>query len=184
MVIAKEHLCFAACVEIAVKHLGGPTVDQVVLAQLLGVTVPTENDASKLRNDGVTQVMIDPTPHLWGMNPHVEQLNEAFARAGVSVSATFHPIAHFQDWEFEEQLVTLTRERQFPVVCFDYNTLFGERVRGDQGHCCVVVECTTRVRIYDPGPLRAGFSSIDMFDLYRACRRKPGGLWVFSRDAP
>jgi hypothetical protein len=180
MVVAKEHLCLAACLEIAAKRLGITVVDQVAIANLVGVTVPSESDASTLANDGVTQVNIDPDPRNWGIREGADGLNEAFELAQIPMTVKFHPISRFQDWEFEERLATLSGAARYPIVGFDYNTLFGDLVRGEQGHCCVVFEAGDPVKLYDPGPVRAGFSSVNIFDLYRACRKKPGGFWVLQ----
>jgi len=177
MTVAKEHLCFAACVEVAAKQLGAH-LDQVGIANQLGVTVPSEFDASALISHGVDGVAIDPEPRKWGIEPDAEKLDNFFARERIPLSVVFHPISQFQDWGFEAQIVELTRQGQLPIVGFDYRALFKDPVRGEQGHCCVIFECSDAVRLYDPGPYRAGFKTVDMFDLYRACRKKPGGLWV------
>jgi len=149
MTVAWEHLCFAACVEIAAEQLGGPAVDQVSIANQLGVTVPSSADASELTAHGVTKINIDPEPRTWGIEADAERLNAAFNLAGLPLRVTFSPISLFQDWEFEEKLVELARARRFPIVGFDYNTLFGDLVRGEQGHCCVVFDCSGTVRLYD-----------------------------------
>ncbi len=182
MTVAKEHLCFAACVEIAVEQLGGPVVDQVVVANQLGVTVPSELDASQLIARGVTKIRVDPDPRTWGIEPDAQRLNDFFSLAGIPLSVMFHSISLFQDWEFEEKLVGFARAGRFPIVGFDYNALFGHSVQGEQGHSCVVFDCSSTVRLYDPGPTRVGFSSVSVFELYRACRKKPGGLWVLQQS--
>src|SRR5271166_5937554 len=180
MVVAKEHLCFAACLEIAANQLGITALDQVVIANLVGVKVPSESDASALAQIGVKHASIDLDPRYWGMREDADRLNEALDFAQIPLTVEFHPISKFQDWEFEERLSTLAGAARYPIVGFDYNTLFGNLVRGEQGHCCVVFEAGDTVKLYDPGPVRAGFSTVNIFDLYRACRKKPGDFWVLA----
>ena len=179
--VAFEYLCFAACIQTAVHELIGSEVDQVWIANQLGISVSPTFDTSDLIARGVTNVRRDSNPHNWGINP--TGLTEALELAGLKITCDFHPISHYQDWEFEDRLVELCDGRRFPIVGFDYNTLFGNLVTGDQGHCAVVYgHSKERGRItfelHDPGPSRPGLIRVDSDRLYRACRYKPGGVWV------
>jgi hypothetical protein len=179
--VAFEYLCFAACIQTAVRELVGREVDQVWIANQLGISVSPTLDTSDLTARGVTNIRRDSSPHNWGISP--TGLPEALELAGVKLTCDFHPISHYQDWEFEDRLVALCDGRRFPIVGFDYNTLFGDFVAGDQGHCAVVYRywkegARITFEMHDPGPARPGPIRVDSDRLYRACRRKPGGVWV------
>jgi hypothetical protein len=131
--VAFEYLCFAACIQTAVRELAGSEVDQVWIANQLGIAVSPTFDTSDLSARGATNIRRDSDPHNWGISP--TGLPEALKLAGVKLTCDFHPISYYQDWEFEDRLVSLCDERRFPIVGFDYNTLFGNFVTGDQGHC-------------------------------------------------
>lgn len=181
MTIALEYLCFAACVQTAVQELTGREVDQVWIANQLGISVSPAFDASELTGRGVTNIRRDPDPHSWGISPTA--LPKVLELAGVKLTCDFYPISRFQDWEFEDRLVALCDTRTFPIVDFDYNTLFGDFVTGDQGHCAVATSYSKEhgrvtFEMQDPGPSRPGLIRAESDLLYRACRRKPGGLWV------
>jgi hypothetical protein len=79
--------------------------------------------------------------------------------------------------EFAERLTTLTASGQFPIVGFDYDSLFGGSGQEITGHCVVVYGSHERngrlvSQIYDPGPKDAGFRVADSEALYYACRKK------------
>ena len=183
MTVAFEYLCFAACVQTAIYELTGSEVDQVWIANQLGISVSPAFDTSDLTQRGVTNIRRDSDPHSWGISP--TGLPAALELAGIKLTCDFHPISHFQDWEFEDRLVALCEGRRFPIVGFDYNTLFGEFVAGDQGHCAVVLSYSKErghlvFEMQDPGPSRPGLIRVRSDLLYRACRHKPGGLWVMK----
>jgi hypothetical protein len=134
--IALEYLCFAACVQTALRELTSNEVDQVWIANQLGISVSPAFDVS------VTNIRRDPDPHRWGISPG--GLPKALKLAGLKLTCDFYPISHFQDWELEDRLVALCDTRNFPIVGFDYNTLFGDFVKGDQGHCAVAYSYSTK----------------------------------------
>jgi hypothetical protein len=143
------------------------------------------SDASALIERGVTSIRFDPDPESWGIAPVVSTLNAVLRTMAGSLECSFEPISRFQDWEFEDRLKVLTQSNHFPIVGFDYNSLFGELGQDGQGHCAVVYGTRQMnqfvIEIYDPGPDRAGFKEVDSYSLYRACRRKHGGIWVVEQ---
>jgi hypothetical protein len=184
MIIAREYLCFAACVQIAAKETAGVDVDQTFIANQLGVVVPPEFASVGLVEAGITNAHRDSDPSKWGIDPRLEEVNRVLRSTMPPLQCLFEAISTFQDWEFEQRLAKAKRSGQFPIVGFHYNSLFGDLVQGDQGHCAVVYGLTETgrsiVELYDPGPSRSGFVSVDTNDLYRACRRKHGGIWLIG----
>lgn len=106
----------------------------------------------------------------------------------VPLECSFEAISRFEDWEFESRLKELAESSRLPIVGFDYNALFGELVQAGQGHCAIVYRVPpingsgVEIDIYDPGPDRAGLKSVDSYSLYRACRRRHGGIWVVDHS--
>jgi hypothetical protein len=183
--ISQQHLCFAACLQIAVQETTGAVLDQVAIANHLGVVLPVGFDPSELVGQGVTNIRFESDPNAWGIEPVVAEINVLFKSANLLLECKFEPISKFQDWEFEDRLSALTESGQFPIVGFDYNSLFGEPGSGDWGHCVVAYHVAemnrqSTVEIYDPGPSRAGHKHVDSYSLYRACRKKHGGIWSIA----
>ena len=100
-----------------------------------------------------------------GIAPAVSTLNAILREIAPPLECSFEPISRFQDWEFEDRLKVLTESHHFPIVGFDYNSLFGELLQEGQGHCAVVYRVQQKhpsvIEIYDPGPDRAGFKDVD-----------------------
>jgi hypothetical protein len=184
--VSEPYLCFAACLQIAVQEAAGTNLDQRVIANHLGVTLPLGFDASALVAQGVRNIRFEQDSNLWGIQPSVEGINQILTAVNQTLECTFAPISRFQDWEFEERLQLLTENGQFPIVGFDYNSLFGQLVAGDEGHCAVVYRIhhagvRSSVEVYDPGPSRPGLKTVDSYELYRACRKKHGGIWSIAK---
>lgn len=181
---ARRHLCFAVCLQVAARETAGLELDPIAVANHLGVVLPVGSDPSALIESGVTNIRFDPSPDSWGIAPAASTLNAILGRLTGSLECSFESISKFQDWEFEDRLKALAESNHFPIVGFDYNSLFGELAQGGQGHCAVVyrVRQTNQsvIEIYDPGPDRAGFKSLDSYSLYRACRGRHGGIWLIS----
>ncbi len=180
--IAKQYLCFAACLQIAAKETANVEIDQVLLANYLGVVLPLDFDASGLAEHGVTNIRHDSDPIHWGITPVVTDINTVLTSVNVLLECRFEPISNFQDWEFEDHLTALRYSGHFPIVGFDYHSLAGEFAPEDRGHCAVVYDIRnltgrTVVEIYDPGPSQAGFRVVEAYPLYRACRKRHGGIW-------
>lgn len=185
--IAARHLCFVACLQKAARDGVGAEIDQVVIANHLGVVVPVGYDPSELADSGVQNIRFDADASAWGINPVVSEINVLLG-AHSRLACQFESIANFQDWDFEKRLIELTESGQFPVVCFEYNALFGPRMQRDQGHCVIVrrlqrLNGHTAVEIDDPGPDNAGIKSVDCETLYYACRKRHGGIWSFIPEA-
>jgi len=183
--ISKQYLCFAACLQIAAKETASVEIDQVVVANHLGVVLPLGFDCSELVELGVNNIRFDSDSALWGITPVVADINTVLTRANVVLECRFESISTFQDWEFEERIAALTKSSQFPIVGFDYNSLVGELAPETTGHCAVVygvqkMNSESVVEIYDPGPKQAGFRTVDSYSLYRACRRQHGGIWSLA----
>jgi hypothetical protein len=183
---ATRHLCFAVCLQIAARETAGLELDPAVIANHLGVVLPVGSDSSALVERGVTAIRFDGDPNLWGITPAIPALNAFLKQATGFLGCSFESISTFQDWEFENRLTELTESGRFPIVGFDYNSLLGDADQAGPGHCGVAyrVRQSTRsvIEIYDPGPDRAGFKTVDAFSLYRACRRKHGGIWLLSHS--
>ena len=188
--ISKQYLCFAACLQIATKETANVEVDQVLFANHLGVVLPVGFDDSELTEQGVTNIRHSSDSVQWGITPVVDEINTVLASVNVLLDCRFEPISRFQDWEFEDRVTTLTKSGQFPIVGFDY-CLAGEVAPAGEvppdsvGHCAVVVNIhnfmgRTLAEIYDPGPKQAGFRTVDAYSLYRACRRRHGGIWSLA----
>ena len=181
-----RHLCFAVCLQIAAKKTAGIELDLTAIANHLGVVLPVGSDPSAFLNCGLTALRFEANPDSWGIVPVAATLNAALGTMAVPLQCSFEPISRFQEWEFENRLKELAESKRFPIVGFDYNTLFGKLAEDGQGHCAVVYRVTEMnqpvIEIYDPGPDRAGFKSVDSYSLYRACRRKPGGIWVVDHS--
>lgn len=161
----------------------------MAVANSLGVVLPTGTDPSELIDHGVTGVSFDTDPSSWGITPAADALNAYLGSSGSALRCEFEPISRFQDWEFEDSLGALTQSRRFPIIGFDYGSLFGGLSPTGLGHCVVGYRVhhlnQPVVEIYDPGPDRAGFKTVDLYSLYRACRAKRGGMWVLSqRERP
>jgi hypothetical protein len=179
--VSEPYLCFAACLQIAVQETAGALIDQRVIANHLGVALPIGFDASELIAQGVTNIRFEQDSNWWGIQPSLAGINEVLQTANQQLHCIFESIARFQDWEFEDRLRVLTQERAFPIVGFDYNSLFGQLIPGDEGHCVVVYRIkAASAEIYDPGPSRPGFQMVDSYALYRACRMKHGGIWSIA----
>lgn len=187
-VVAKPYLCFAACLQVAIKATLGTDLDQVAIANYLGVVLPEGDDVSELLDAGVTNLTFNQgSPSLWGINPVLTEINAALKSERTPLFCEFERISLFQDWEFEERVFALTASHQFPIVGFDYGYLLGTLRPGDQGHCAVCYgvqgphgRCS--VELYDPGPREAGIRIVDSQELYYAARKKQhGGIWRLSR---
>jgi hypothetical protein len=154
--LTARHLCFAVCLRIATKETAGLELDHAAIANHLGVVLPVGSDASPLIERGVTAIRFDPNPASWGIAPVVATLNTLLRTMAVPVECSFESISRFQDWEFEDRLKDLTESDRFPIVGFDYNSLFGELIQNGQGHCAVVYRVRQMnqsiIEIYDPGP--------------------------------
>jgi hypothetical protein len=162
--VSEPYLCFAACLQIAVRETAGTLINQCVIANHLGVALPIGLDASELVAQGVTNIRFEPDSNLWGIEPSVTGINEVLKNANERLECDFEPISRFQDWEFEERLKVLTEDGTFPIVGFDYNSLFGQLIPGDVGHCAVVYHIRAgSVEVYHPGPSRPGFQSVDSY---------------------
>jgi hypothetical protein len=74
MIVALEHLCFAACIVESVQQITQRTVDQVFIANQLGVVVPSDSDAAGLKERGVTNVRTDNDPRMWGIEPRDQEI--------------------------------------------------------------------------------------------------------------
>jgi hypothetical protein len=142
--VSEPYLCFAACLQIAVQEITGLRLDQRVIANHLGLTLPIGFDASALVAEGVRNIRFEQDNNLWGINPSIAGISEVLKSANQHLECAFEPISRFQDWEFEDLLKAHTEGKKFPIVGFDYNSLFGQLVQGDEGHCAVVY------RIYGP----------------------------------
>jgi len=169
---------------LAAKKAFGVEIDQISLADHLGVVLPLGYDSSELGGCGIKNIRFDQNARLWGMNPVVSEIN-TILKAQSPLECRFESISTFQDWEFEERLAALTRSGCFPVACFDYNSLFGELVPNEQGHCVTVdriwrLNGHSVVEIHDPGPDRAGVKQVDCESLYYACRKRHGGIWSLA----
>jgi hypothetical protein len=183
--ISKQYLCFAACLQIAAKETASAEIDQITIANHLGVVLPVGFDFSELASQGLSNFRFDSDSALWGIEPVVADVNAVLRNADAALECQFEPISKFQDWEFEERLAGLTKSGQFPIVGFAYNSLFAELAPENPGQCAVVYRVQERtgqslVEIYDPGPKKAGFRSVDSYSLYVACRRKHGGIWSIT----
>jgi hypothetical protein len=179
--IAARFMCFAACLYLAAKKTFGVEIDPVAVADHLGVVLPLGYDSSELRERGLKKIRFDENARLWGINPVASEIN-AILKEHSLLECRFESISTFQDWQFEERLVELTGSDCFPVACFEYNSLFGEQVPNEQGHCVTVyriwrVNGHSIVEIDDPGPDRAGVKQVDCEALYYACRKRRGGIW-------
>jgi hypothetical protein len=184
--VSEPYLCFAACLQVALQESAGVRLDQRVIANHLGVTLPVGFDASELVAHGVSNLRFEHDSNLWGIQPSIPGINEVLWSVNEQLECGFESISRFQDWEFEERLRVLAEEEKFPIIGFDYNSLFGPLVPGDEGHCAVVyrihsASSGSSVEVYDPGPSRPGFQTVDSYALYRACRKKHGGIWFLSR---
>jgi len=183
--IAKRYLCFAACLKFAAEEAFAIQVDQVAVANGLGVILPDGYNPAELTAFGITNLRFDRDANLFGIIPGIAKINAILASA--SLECKYESIVFFQDWEFEDRLVELTGSGQFPIVGFEYRSLFGGEAPEHQGHCVLVRNVLRRTRqrpeasIYDPGPDRAGISNVDMESLYYACRKKRAGIWTLSR---
>jgi hypothetical protein len=182
--ISKQYLCFAACLQIAAKETAGVELDQIAVANHLGVALPVGFDCSGLVEQGLTNIRYETDVALCGITPVVADINRVLSATIPRLECRFESISQFQDWEFEERLATLANSGYFPIVCFDYDSLIGEAAIENRGHCAVVfrmdtpsVRCGRPVDIYDPGPKDAGFRTVDSHSLYRACRKRHGGIW-------
>lgn len=178
------------------KETANVEVDQVLFANHLGVVLPVGFDDSELTEQGVTNIRHSSDSVQWGITPVVDEINTVLASVNVLLDCRFEPISRFQDWEFEDRMTTLTKSGQFPIVGFDYHCLAGEvapagEVPADEvpldsvGHCAVVFNThnfigRTLAEIYDRGPKQAGFRTVDAYSLYRACRRRHGGIWSLA----
>jgi hypothetical protein len=183
--ISKQYLCFAACLQVAAKETANVEIDQVVIANHLGVALPIGFDCSALVEQGVTNLRFDSDSALWGIEPVIADIDRLLKQAIAGFECRFEPISTFQDWEFEERIAALTESGQFPIVGFEYNALFGESATEMEGHCAVVYRIRKRngqsaVEIYDPGPKDAGFRNVDSYTLYCACRKKHAGIWLLA----
>jgi hypothetical protein len=182
-VISRPYLCFAACCQIVLQEIAGLDVDQIEMANRLGIVLPTDRDCSDLTEAGVTNIRFDADPALWGIAPAPADVSAALRRGSEFLECRFEDISQFQDWELGERLSMLTEAGQFPIVGFDYSALFGGEGQPITGHCVVVYdryELNGRLsfRIYDPGPKEAGFRVVDSESLYFTCRKKHGGIWL------
>jgi len=183
--ISKQYLCFAACLQIAAKETAGVEIDQVIFANHLGVVLPVGSDWSELVEQGVNNIRFESDSALWGITPVVADINMALTNANATLECRFEPISKFQDWEFEHRLAALRQSGQFPIVGFDYHSLVGEVSLENIGHAAVVyglqqISGRSAIEIYDPGPKQAGFHTIDPYSLYRACRKRHGGIWFLA----
>ena len=154
--ISKQYLCFAACLQIAAKETANVELDQVDIANQLGVVLPAGFDSSELVEQGVTKFRFDSDPELWGIEPIAADVDTLLKTANVGLTCRFEHISTFQDWEFEDRLSALTESGHYPVVGFEYNSLFDESAPENPGHCAVVygvrkMDRQSVVEIYDPG---------------------------------
>jgi hypothetical protein len=183
--IAKRYLCFAACLQIAAKDGFGLEIDQVEIADRLGVVLPEGFDASELVNCGLSNIRFASDVGSWGITPRIKEINNLLKLHG-ALECRFESISLFQDWEFEDRLIALNRSGHRPIVGFDYHSLWGGSAPRNQGHCALVQHIGTQersfmVEMYDPGPDQAGFRTVDSESLYRSCRKKHGGIWSLNR---
>jgi hypothetical protein len=184
-VISRQYLCFAACLQLAAKETTGIEIDQAVIANHLGVVVPIGFDCSALIEQGVKNIRFDPDASVWGIEPVAAEIDRILKRADGLLKCGFESISRFQDWEFEDRLTALTQSGHFPIIGFDYNALYGESGPENRGHCAVVYRVQQMnghaiVEMYDPGPDPAGFQTVDSYSLYRACRKRHGGIWSIA----
>lgn len=182
--ISKPYLCFAACLQIAAKETAGVELDQIAIANHLGVALPVGSDCSDVFEQGLTNIRYEADAALWGITPVIGDINVVLSATVPGLKCRFESISQFQDWEFEERLATLAKSGHFPIVCFDYDSLIGQTSIENRGHCAVVYgvgstadRSGVAVDIYDPGPKDAGFRTVDSDSLYRACRKRHGGVW-------
>ena len=185
--LAARFLCLPACLRVAAKQLG-VGIDIAALANRVGVVVPTGYDTSELTLAGIENIHYSDDPSNWGIDPHTGELSAVLNERG-SIELAYEPISKFQDWEFEDRLVALTQAGLLPIVCFDYEALFGLGVSEGLGHCVVVrrvrrLNGHSHVEIEDPGPDRAGIQNIDSEALYLASRKRRGGILLITcRDS-
>jgi hypothetical protein len=182
---SKEFLCFAGCLQFAVKETSGLEIDQAIVANQLGVVIPTDFDSSELLAIGIQTIRHDLDPRLWGIEPVVAEINKILEEAHTALECRFEDISKFQDWEFEDLLISLTATGLSPIVGFDYKSLFGGPGLQNLGHCAVVrrvqkINGKTIAEIHDPGPNLTGLRTVDVYSLYRACRKRHGGVWIVA----
>jgi hypothetical protein len=184
--IAKRYLCFAACLQIAAKEEFGVELDQVRIADHLGVVLPAGSDSSGLIESGIKNIRFDSDPRSWGITPVVAEIN-ALLNAHGGLECRFESISIFQDWEFEDRLLVLTQSGHIPIVGFEYQSLLGGTAPSLQGHCAAVMRVQPQrrpssIELYDPGPDRTGRRIVNSESLYRSCRRRHGGIWSLCLD--
>lgn len=124
--ISGQYLCFAACLQLAVKETTGIEIDQAIIANHLGVVVPIGFDCSVLIEQGVKNLRFEADATLWGIEPVATEIDRILKRANGPLNCVFESISRFQDWEFEDRLTALTQSGHFPIIGFDYNALYGE----------------------------------------------------------
>ncbi len=96
------------------------------MANYLGDSVPTEQARESLKADGVTNVQIDPDHTRWGISPAIEDVKAYLASVNGQLELRFQDIGYFQDWEFNDRMALLCRSLDFPIVGFDYGSLFSD----------------------------------------------------------
>lgn len=136
-ITSKPYLCFAACLQLAVEETVGLTIDQIVIANRLGVTLPDTSELSELQAAGVTNIRFDSHRELCGIAPILSEINSLLREWKARLQCTFASIARFQDWEFEERLSMATESHLFPIIGFDRRFLLDQIANEPEGHCVV-----------------------------------------------
>lgn len=179
--ISEKFLCLATCFE-SVLHIGGyPGVDRRVIAEHFGVTVPPNDESLSglIRNTRVATDSFD-----WGLRVKEEDLTDFLKTLGINLRARFELASTFEDWSFEDRVRAILHTPIQPVLCCDYGVLYMDQQSYGIGHAVVGVALERKLNnsylsIYDPGPARVGIHSIELFEVFRACRRRSGGVWSF-----
>jgi hypothetical protein len=81
-IIAKPYLCFAACCQVVVHEISGRDIDQVTIANHLGIALPTDRECSDLTEAGVINIRVDADPDRWGITPTPAEVEAVLKRAG------------------------------------------------------------------------------------------------------
>jgi len=176
--IARSHFCVPAIL-CTVMHNEGYEISQEIIAEMIGITVPTNDDQiiSDIHNISYSDNDIE-----WGVKLKNDSINNLFSKLNVKLHETYLPINTISEERFLDVLFSHLTLGEHIVFGFNYSSLYSLPA-ANYGHVSLVcdIEKNEKVILLDPGPKEAGIKTVLADDLYIAIKNRTDGLWCIFR---
>lgn len=175
LIVAKPYLCFPAVLEMIISQHSQTVAPQDKLVESFKVVTPTNYEGR-----AVDEFRL-------GVNFTIKELNSAFERFDVPLTASFTPIVELNDYDLDKLVRKALLNGNHVIVGYSYDALFNCGVNEEIGHVSIITEIDDReVTILDPGPQDAGLKKVSFYDLYCAIHKRNAGVWLIRNkfDCP